>query len=367
MEELEKLKVINELANGIVHDINNVLTTIIGHTDILLSTDSCCNCRDEIEIIKNIALDGAEITKRFKNFIKPYEGTKKIFNICDTIKSAVIITKPIWYNQAQFKGKKIRFDYNSSSPIFVYGNESEFREAIVNIIFNSIDAIEVDGKIEIEVLAKDKSAIVNIKDNGIGMTEEVKNKIFTPFFTTKKDKGSGLGLSTVKRSIDEMGGQIEVFSKSNVGTLVKISLPVMEEKENMKREAGTDISELNHESLIIDDQLEICSVVKEMLSKIIKGKIDVSTKAKDALNMISRNSYDIIITDISMPDINGMELIDYIRSIKHNSKIIAMTGWNGILDKNKNKPDYILSKPFTIEELEEAINKIYCKRDNLAV
>lgn len=368
MEALEKLKIVSTLTSGIVHDINNVLTTIVGYTDILLSNDSCVDCRNEIEIIKKIALDGAEIAKRVKDFVKTKEDGKKIFDIWESIQTAIMITKPIWYNEAQINGKNIAFKYSCGVPIFTYGNESEFREALVNMIFNAIDAIPYSGFIQIDVRKEEKHAIISIKDSGSGMTEETKSKIFTPFFTTKKENGSGLGLSTTYKTITEMDGKIEVESIIDGGTEFKIVLPIVDEKIDEKTVVKKTITKYKLNILIIDDQLEICSVVKEMLMRIIDGNIETCTKGKDALNLLEKNNYDIVITDIAMPDINGLQLIKYIKTLKSYTQIIAMTGWNGFIDKEKdNKPDYILSKPFTMEDLESGISRIYELRDNLVV
>ncbi len=368
MEALEKIKIISTLTSGIVHDINNVLTVIVGYTDIILSKDSCVDCRKEIEIIKKIALDGAEIAKRVKNFAKTKEEGKKLFNIWESIETSIMITKPLWNNQAKIQGKNITFKYTIGLPIFTYGNESEFREALVNMIFNAIDAIQENGFIQIDVYKNESKATISIVDSGSGMTEETRNKIFTPFFTTKKENGSGIGLSTTYKTITEMGGKIEVESIIDRGTEFKIILPIFDEKVDAKTENKKLVHKYNQNVLIIDDQLEICSVVKEMLSKIIDGKIETCTKGKDALNLIKDNNYDIVITDIGIPDINGIELIKYIKNTKPGTQVIVMTGWNGFIDKEKeNKPDYILSKPFTMEDLELGISKVYKLRDNLVV
>lgn len=368
MESLEKLKIMGTLTSGVVHDINNVLTTIVGYTDILLSDDSCNNCRNEIETIKKIALDGAEVAKRIKEFVKTNDETKKVFNMSETIQTSIMITKPIWFNQAQIQGKKITIDYTNKLPIFIYGNESELREALINLILNSIDAISKNGLIQIKAYKIEDKGIITIRDNGSGMTDDVKSKIFTPFFTTKEESGSGLGLSNSYKAITEMGGQIEVESTLGIGSEFKIALPLIEEKKDEKSEIKRKPGGFNSSILIIDDQLEICSVVKEMLGKIIDGKIETSTCGKDAINLIKENNYDIVITDIAMPDMNGLELINYIRGSKPGTKIIAMTGWNGFIDKeNNSKPDYVLSKPFTMEDLELSISRIYEYRDNLVV
>lgn len=368
MEAFEKLKIISTLTSGIVHDINNVLTTIIGYTDILLSKDSCIECRDEIEIIKRTALDGAEITKRIKDFAKTKESNKKIFNVCETLQTSIMITKPIWFNQAQISGKKITVNYNNSLPILLYGNESELREAFVNMILNSIDAIQNEGFIEIEAYKKENNAVIKIKDNGMGMAEDTKSKIFTPFFTTKEENGSGLGLSNSYSTITGMGGKIEVESNLNTGTEFIIILPAINEINSQQIEKDKSFLKISQKILIIDDQIEICSVVKEMLSKIVDGKIETSTRGKDALKLLEENNYDIVITDIAMPDINGIEIIKYIKTLKPGTKVIAMTGWNGFIEKdNSIKPDYILSKPFTMEDLESGISSMYEQRDNLVV
>lgn len=368
MEALEKQKIINTITSGIVHDINNVLTTIVGYTDILLLNNSCSNCKEEIEIIRKVALDGAEIARRVKDFTKAKEDSKKVFDICDAVQTAIMITKPIWHNLAQIEGKNITFKYNKVFSVYTYGNESEFREALVNIIVNSVDAIEQKGVIQIDVSRDGQEAIIIIKDNGMGMTEETKNKIFDPFFTTKKENGSGLGLSNVIKTVNGMGGKIDVASKLYAGTEFKIIVPAVDEKAEEKKEIKKIHKKIDLNILIIDDQIEICSVLTEMLARIIQGKTEICTRGKEAIKLLENNNYDIVITDIAMPDISGLEVIQYIKKVGLETKTIAMTGWNGFVEKDKNiKPDYILSKPFTMEDLEDVICKIYGSRDNLVV
>lgn len=367
METLEKEKVLGRITGGVVHDINNVLTAILGYTEILLKKP-CENCRKEIEIIKKAAMDGAAITRRVKDYLKEGQSIRGIFDINEAVETAYMITRPIWYNSAQIKGKKIAFKYNKTATVYSYGNESELTEVLVNMILNSVDAIEKDGVIYIDVAREDKQAVISIKDNGIGMSEETKNKVFMQYFTTKKESGTGLGLSTAFKTISEMGGDIEVKSKPGEGSEFKVILPVInriqEEKAEVKRIQQTYVSNI----LIIDDQIEICSILSEMLSRILCGKIEICTRGRDALQLIENNNYDLILTDISMPDISGLEVIRNIKKWKPETKVIAMTGWDGFFNKGeKDIPDGILSKPFTMEELEELINTVYQDKNNLVV
>lgn len=369
MEVLEKEKVLGTITGGIVHDINNVLTAILGYADILLNKP-CVGCREEIEIIKRAARDGAAITGRVKDYLREGQSIKGIFDICDAVEAAYIITRPIWYNSLSLAGKRITFNYSKTASLYTYGNESELTEALVNMILNSVDAIEEEGTIYVDAARIGEQAVITIKDNGIGMTEEVKNRIFTPYYTTKKEKGTGLGLSTAFKTVNEMGGIIEVKSKAGEGTEFKITVPVFdknrEEKteEKIKRIPQTYISNI----LVVDDQVEICSILSEMLSKILCSKIEICTRGREAVKLIEQNKYDLVVTDISMPDISGLEIIKHSKKLQPQTKIIAMTGWNGFLDRDeKNKPDGILSKPFTMEDLEGLINIIYEARDNLVV
>ncbi len=368
MEVLEKEKIMGLIARGAVHDINNVLTAIIGYTDILLFNKSCMDCRNEIEIIKKAALDGIQIARRIKDFSRSGEISREIFDICEAVEAARVITMPMWHNYAQTRGKNITLNYTRTEPIYVYGNESELREVLANMIINSIDAIEQNGQIQIDVLKHEEQAIIKIRDNGTGMTEEVKNNIFNPYFTTKRENGSGLGLSTAIKAIKEMGGNIEVESKFGEGTEFRIILPKLDVNQKKEKEIKKFNSKYELKVLVIDDQIEICSVLTEMLSRIISGKIDTCSRGKDALELIDKNNYDIVVTDISMPDISGLDIIENIRKSTPETKIIAMTGWNGFLNKNENiKPDGILSKPFTMEELEEIVDTIYKTGSNLVV
>jgi signal transduction histidine kinase len=203
--EIEKLKTISILTSGVIHDLNNVLTTITGYVDIILSRDIDEKTKNEIMIVKKSAEDGAEITKRIKSYGTPDAGDKSIFDINDSIEYAVLITKPIWHNQERLTGRDIQVKFTRMEPLLVLGNEKELREAFVNMIINSIDAIKERGAIEIYLKKEDNRAVVNIIDNGHGIPESIKSKIFDPFFSTKKGRGSGLGLSLAYNTISSMG------------------------------------------------------------------------------------------------------------------------------------------------------------------
>jgi hypothetical protein len=128
-EEIEKLKILSALTGGTIHDLNNILTTISGYADIILSRNIDERLKNEIMIIKKSAEDGSEITGRIKNYIRNEEKISKIFDINESIDYAVLITKPIWHNQALLCHREIEVSYVRKAPIMALGNEKELREA----------------------------------------------------------------------------------------------------------------------------------------------------------------------------------------------------------------------------------------------
>jgi CheY-like chemotaxis protein len=324
--------------------------------------------KEYIEIIDKAARDGAEIVKRIKKLSISDESVNGILEVGEVVISAILITKPVWCDGAQVKGKNISLMYDIQPNLYVIGNENEMREAIVNIIINSVDAIEGNGKIEIRVYEKNNNVFIEIKDSGHGMCEEIRKRIFEPFYSTKGKLGSGLGLSIVHETILKMNGKIDVCSKVGKGTTFIIAIPATGSAYALSNNKKDRIKSRNLKILVVDDQLEICKVVKEMLMMNNVAEVHYVTNASEALKMNSENKYDIVLTDLAMPEINGIILVRKIREINDKVKTVLMTGWiDDLPEENKKSVDYILLKPFTLSDIEDMIDKIYTLKENLVV
>lgn len=358
--ENEKLRAMGEMAAGIAHDINNVLTPILGSVQILKEKIQDKSILKQLEIIDMCANDGMQITNKVKRINRNYNNKEEweIFNIDKLIEDAVNLTKDKWMCQSALKGIVINMNLNLKSNCFIQGNMTEIREVFINIIYNAVDAMPLGGKIEISTIKQNENVNIEIKDNGIGMNKEVIKRVFEPFFTTKGYKGCGLGLSVSYKIIQSHFGNIKIESEENVGTLFNINLPICRHNlvKNISKENIIDYNidvELNLNVLVIDDQETIRKVVCDMIKSISKCKVKTCSD-ENIQTEINKRNYDIILCDFSMPNINGLQVAKIIKNSNKNVFFCLMTGWVGEFNKTKfDNIDYVLNKPISKKKLKD--------------
>lgn len=354
--ENEKLRAMGEMAAGIAHDINNILTPIIGSIQLLKDSNiEDKNIIKQFKIIEICAYDGINIANKVKSFTKQYNVNNKleVFNIDNIMTDAIDLTKNKWLTESALNGININMVSKLKSDAKIKGNATELREVFINIIRNAIDAMPKGGDIEITTQNKDRMSIIHIRDNGIGMNKDVIKRAFEPFFTTKGSKGSGLGLSVSYKIIQDHGGFIKIESKENLGTHFYIELPICynvdEASEDMKEE---DI-EFNGNILIIDDQQQIRNVISDMIKSIAKCR--VKSCGNDNIEQeLGRRKYDIILCDFSMPGMNGIQVSNIAKKINEEVFFCLMTGWIGNFNNNITQNiNLILNKPINKEKLKQ--------------
>ncbi|KAJ52871.1 signal transduction histidine kinase/CheY-like chemotaxis protein [Clostridium tetanomorphum] len=354
--ENEKLRAMGEMAAGIAHDINNILTPIIGSIQLLKDSNiEDKNIIKQLKIIEICAYDGMNIANKVKSFTKQYNVKNKldIFNIDDIILDAIDLTKNKWLTESALNGISINMISKLNSDAMVKGNTTELREVFINIIRNAIDAMYNGGEIEIITENKDNMVNIQIRDNGIGMNEEVVRRAFEPFFTTKGNKGSGLGLSVSYKIIQDHGGIMNIESKENVGTCFYIGLPICNNVDKSKDNMYEEKIDFHGNILIIDDQQQIRSVVSDMVKSIVKCKIK-SCGNDNIEEELKRRKYDIILCDFSMPGLNGLQVSQIVKKINEEAFFCLMTGWVGNFNSNATQNiDLILNKPINKEKLKE--------------
>jgi len=249
----EKLRALGNLASGVSHDFNNILAAILGRTQLLIREIGISTIPENIKqnltkwlkVIEQLASDGAETVKRIQKFARTHRATSekdfKKLDINAIVQEAVEITKPKWKDEAELRGSHIEIQTELGELSHPMGDHSEIREVLTNMLFNSIDALPDGGKIKIvtrmrsddrpsaqtgtRMGGRDDLVEIKVTDNGLGMIEEIRNKVFEPFFTTKNEKGNGLGLSVAYGIISRHNGEITVESEPGEGTTFTVTLP----------------------------------------------------------------------------------------------------------------------------------------------
>ncbi|MFW6044425.1 MAG: PAS domain S-box protein [Planctomycetota bacterium] len=362
----ERQRALNQMASGIAHDFNNALSTIRGFTELLLRDEDKRSDDDSLKhylgVIENAANNAAETVRRMRKFYKPSEDAElHRLNVNTVIDEAISMTRPRWQQEAQAQGKCITLEKDLSPVPPVNGNEAELHEMMTNLIFNAVDAIEKEGTIIIGTGVEDERVVIEVRDTGLGMDDEVRPRCMEPFYTTKGDAGTGLGLSVTQGIVRRHGGQIEIDSEPGEGTGFRIYLPAMrgEEKEDDEPMADPDQSTGSFDVLVAEDEPTQRGLLEEMLS-ILTHNVDLAEDGDTALQLLREKKYDLLITDRAMPGMSGDALAQTASEIASEMPVIMVTGFGDMMEANSDKPDHVrtvLSKPVSLDTLRSAISE----------
>jgi len=192
----------------------------------------------------------------------------------------------------------------------------------------------------------------------MGMTEETIERIFDPFFTTKGVLGNGLGMSEVYGIIKRHNGKITVQSEVGAGTTIKLRFPTVKQKAEIVADSGFDLTGA-FSIYIVDDEEYILETLKDFLAD-MGHRVQINTDPNDAIDDISKQAYDIVITDLGMPGISGLELAEKIKAIRPITQVILISGWALNLKASdiKNRVDYVINKPFSFEKINYTLSEI---------
>jgi len=367
----QRLGAIGEMAASIAHDFNNSLQIILGNIDLALhETGISENQLKYLKIINNVINDVTIRVRHLQRFSGKNieQKTYDAVNMNLVIEEVILQMRPLWKDEAELRGLWFNIKTNYKNIPEIYGNEGDLRIALYNIITNSIEAMPGGGEIRISTNPAEEGVTVTITDTGKGMDEAGRTRIFQPFYSTKgMDIGRGLGMSGVLSIIKEHKGNIYIkSSEPGKGTTIEMVLPFMkklaheseipQKKVNQKKEAKRVLK-----ILWVDDENSIRFVAREML-KILGHKSDTVESGKSALRLLDTNNYDLVITDLGMPEMNGWQLADAIRKkCNGQMKIAVISGWGDQItenDKVKHGIHFLINKPFSMLQLEKLLSEI---------
>jgi signal transduction histidine kinase len=362
----ERLKALGEMTSGIAHDFNNVLTTILGKAQLSLLRIKKGDMNKnkmvgDLEMIEQATLDAAQMVRRLQDFARVRtDRPLTTVELNKVIKSAVNMIQPRLDERCQTLDARtdVIFNLNEISP--VKGNEVELREALVNILINAIDSMPGGGNITIRSNQENSNSIISISDEGMGMQNKVKKRLFEPFFTTKGSKGLGMGLSVVYGIVTRHDGKIEVESEPGKGTTFTISLPGIKKDTVQKSDEPARIEIGAGTILVIDDDEGPRHVLHEFLS-VAGYHVESAGNGKDGLSLTQQKEYDLVITDIGMPDIPGKDVARMIKTASPRTKVVLCTGWGVQLGKKELQNlgvDGIIAKPFERKTVIATIHRL---------
>lgn len=369
--QVEKLRALGEMAGGVAHDFNNILAAILGRSELLKiilerypgpeRRKSKNIFIDGLEVIEKAASDGAETVRRIQEFTR-VRTDDKLFTKVDVnglVNDAMEFTKTKWMNEAEASGIKIKVRKRLGDNLPVLGNVSELREVLINMIMNSIDAMPEGGNLSIKTKTQDKKILISIRDNGMGMSDVVKQKIFDPFFTTKGPQSTGLGMSVSYGIIKRHKGEILVESKEGKGTTMSIILPVSLKSVESEKKEWVAVKCKKASILVVDDDREICSLLHDILKNEGHEVVTASTGIK-GISAFKKNHFDLVISDLGMPKMSGWEVAKEIKKMNPEIPVVILNGWGVQLDDEKlkeNRVDLVMAKPFKVSQVLDLVHQ----------
>jgi two-component system cell cycle sensor histidine kinase/response regulator CckA len=362
LRHAQKLEAVGQLAGGVAHDFNNILTVVLASAEIVLEEiDETHPSRRSIVDIQQAGRRAAALTRQLLTFARRHIHAPKVLDLNDAVTS-------IFKMLERLIGEHVQIMLNlDPTPPHVLVDPDQMSQVLTNLVVNARDAMPRGGTITIRTsstilddaaavfwgLAAGRYVVLSVRDTGQGMTRDVKDRAFEPFYTTKKERGTGLGLSMVHGIVTQSGGQIKVDSEPGVGTTFTMLLPVAVGPLERSRQARASLDALAgiERILLVEDEASVRSVASEILTKsgYAVTSVDSSQGALD-LWLTRTKPFDLVLTDVVMPGMTGWALGEQIHSHAPTQKIIYMSGYSHeVLAQHgaATSSFTLLQKPFT--------------------
>lgn len=378
--QAQKLESVGRLAGGVAHDFNNVLSVILGYTELLMtSLDPSDKTYNELREISLAAKHAAGLTKQLLAFSRQEVIHPVSLDLNETIGSTFKMLN-------RLLTEDISLNWNPHpDPCTVQMDPNQVQQILANLVVNARDAIEGTGEIIIEtsIVSLDEGSfgddqdcsegqyiLLAVTDTGAGMDEETKSHVFEPFYTTKKEgEGTGLGLATVYGIIKQNEGLLNVYSEPGEGTCFRIYLPCRVDESKPKPALKPSAEHLSGTEtlLIVEDD----SMLLELTSRMVQSlgyTILTASDPESAIQMVRETDRDIdlVLTDVVMPHMNGKELFIVLKELRPELKCLYMSGYTADVIAKRGKIDEdvnFLAKPFSRVSLAEKIHEVLHRAD----
>ena len=360
----ERLHALGTMASGVAHDFNNSLAIILGFGELALM--ECQNAglqkmAESIEAIIVAAEDGAKVVRRLRAFHQTErdDGESPV-ELAALVEQAIGLTEPRWKTETLARGISIDIRLDLQRVPAIVGHACELREILTNLIFNAVDAMPQGGTLSFATRAEEEQVVLTIGDTGTGMTEQVRQRCLEPFFTTKGERGSGLGLSMVYGIIQRHSGKVEIESEPGKGTSFILRFPALQEPMKLPEESSDGPADHPLKVLVVDNQKSIREILTGHLEK-EQHSVESAAGGSDALEKFETSNFDLVITRQVMPGMNGRKLAGAIKKISPRTRVLLLTGFEepkGEEAMNRSgSVNHVASKPASLRRLRSAIAK----------
>ncbi|MEX2178443.1 MAG: PAS domain S-box protein [Gemmatimonadaceae bacterium] len=362
LRQAQKMEAIGQLAGGVAHDFNNILTAITSYSELLLDDVGESPMRADLVEIRQAARRAADLTKQLLAFSRRQVLQVEVLDLAAVVRDMEGMLR-------RLISEDIILDTTyPESPIMVRADRAQLEQVIMNLVVNARDALPANGQIRVAVESEAHAgkgdsarALLRVVDNGSGIPPEVLSRIFEPFFTTKEPgKGTGLGLSVVYGIIDQLGGTIAVDSEEGTGTTFRILLPVVREAARAADSESRPLIGGDETILLVEDNEALVDLSQRILAQLGYTVLAASTTV-EALRLAGAHAVDVVVTDVVMPVMSGPALIAHIRASGKDPKVLYMSGYTEEAIPQRRTPSdgtAFLPKPWTPRELGSAVRDL---------
>jgi PAS domain S-box-containing protein len=362
----QRLRALGDLASGIAHKFNNLLTTIVGLADWLLYTlPADARGRAEIETIRTAADETAELVKGLRAFGRVTAGgdVGELVDPVATLRQLPDLVRRRLEELA--RRRQVRYDLvmDVTAVPLVRFAASELRELLLHLVTNAVEAMPAGGKIVLRSAADAGAVRLSVVDEGEGIAPGVRKRLFEPFFTTRGHDNLGLGLSVCRSIAERHGAKVELVPNPDGGATASVLIPVPAAAPSAVAEPPLGSGPPERPSadadrlrvLLVDDQHDVLEAVAEMVAA-LGHTVELASSGEQALAVLRRERVAVMLTDLGMPGMDGRELARRARAICPGTRVVLLTGWTG--ETEEGLPPgvaQVLAKPITMSALRTAL------------
>jgi len=376
--EQERLNAVGKMASGLAHDFNNALVPISGYAEMLLEHQDIlqdpAKATKYLKLIMTGVEDAASVVSRLREFYRKREEGEayRPLSLNQMVEQAVALTRPRWRDEALGSGRTILVEADLRPVPRILGSESELRELLTNLIFNAVDAMPEGGTIRIRTGLREAplsevahlspaapQVFLEVSDTGTGMTEEVRRRCLEPFFSTKGERGTGLGLPMVFGIVKRHRGTMDIESTVGKGTTFIVLLPAdTTQARDVQTRTATPSGPLH--VLVVDDE----PIARDVLTEYLTGdghSVETAVNGREGFEKFKTGRFAVVITDRAMPEVGGDQLAIMVKEKAPSMPVVLLTGFGDLMNAAGEKPDgvdLVVKKPIRLATLREVLAKM---------
>lgn len=353
----DKLRALGELAAGVAHNLNNSLTVIQGRAQLLAMRGAADEGQKKsLDLITQAVNDCSQTLRRLLDFSRrsSSRNTSPV-DLSELITSSVEIARPKWQTASALRTGTIEVLVDAPRPVIILGDSSELREIVLNFIFNAVDAMPQGGTIKVGACAENGAGRFWVADAGVGMTQEVIARIFEPFYSTKGENGTGLGLSASHAIIESHGGDINVISEPGKGSRFEVILPLHDCKSAASEPAPVSCNAQAKSArvLVVEDEERVRVILQQAFS--VEGhQVTEAATGAEALERLDKGTFDLMICDLGLPELSGLHVARWVKEFRPDLPVIIATGFAEMIteeDYHKARIDDVIRKPYAVTDV----------------